>query len=307
MVGDFLDNLHELVEKEFEETGKPVENSADLIIQYQNDFKMLLLNMLSNFETKMNKIHDLLKENQENLFAKMKNLEIKIAENLNAIIQNSIDEVSNLNKPIENVLKNYLQEISTIDKFLFNKIWIINSVTNINEAIQHLIVNSKENLTIIIPYLENHLALEQFDNITGNLKIMIASSEAHTNSMVKNFKSITNIIYKTYQNKDLVALKGDNKQLIIGVIQDSKNPLEDFIGIGTTFDPLIKLLDPLLRNIWENAYSDTFHATQMTKTQPSKITPSKAITAAKPIIPAKIQSVDGSVKFLTGRGTSKIY
>jgi len=292
MIEDFINNLHELIENEFDETGKPVENSTDLIIQYQNDFKMLLLNMLSNFETKMNKIHDLLKENQENLFAKMKNLEIKIAENLNAIIQNSINEVSNLNRPIENVLKNYLQEISTIDKFLFNKIWIINSVTKINEAIQHLIVNSKENLTIMIPYLENHLALEQFDNITGNLKIKIASSEAHTNSMVKNFKNIKNIIYKTYQNKDLVALKGDNKQLIMGVIQDSKNPLEDFIGIGTTFDPLIKLLDPLISDIWEKAYSDTFHGTQMVKTQPSMTTTTtpKALTTARPIVLTKTES-----------------
>ncbi len=292
MVKDFINNLHELIEKEFDETGKPVENSTDLIVQYQNDFKMLLLNMLSNFETKMNKIHDLLKENQENLFAKMKNLEIKIAENLNAIIQNSINEVSNLNRPIENVLKNYLQEISTVDKDLFNNVWIISSVTKINETIQHLLVNSKENLTIIIPYIENHLALEQFDNITGNLKIKIASSEAHTNSMVKNFKNIKNIIYRTYQNKDFVALKGDNKQLIIGVIQDSKNPLDDFIGIGTTFDPLIKLLDPLIQDVWENAYTDTFHGTQMAKTQPSMTTTTtpKALTTARPIVSTKLDS-----------------
>ncbi|MCK4380637.1 MAG: hypothetical protein KAW51_05805, partial [Candidatus Lokiarchaeota archaeon] len=287
MVKDFIKNLHELIEKEFDETGKPVEKSTDLIIQYQNDFKMLLLNMFSNFETKMNKIHELLKENHENLYAKMKNLEIKIAENLNAIIQNSINEVSNLNRPIENVLKNYLQEISTIDKFLFNKIWIVNSVTKINESIQHFIVNSKEDLTIIIPYLEHHLAFEQFDNINGNLKIKIASSEAHTNSMVKNFKNIKNIIYRTYQNKDLVALKSDNKQLIMGVIQDSKNPLDDFIGIGTTFDPLIKLLDPLIQDVWEKAYTDTFHGTQMAKTQPSMTTTTttpKALTTARPIV-----------------------
>jgi len=212
--------------------------------------------------------------------------------NLNAIIQNSINEVSNLNRPIENVLKNYLQEISTVDKVLFNKVWIISSVTKINETIQHLLVNSKENLTIIIPHIENHLALEQFENITGNLKIKIASSEAHTNSMVKNFKNVKNIIYKTYQNKDFVALKSDNNQLIIGVIQDSKNPLEDFIGIGTTFEPLIKLLDPLIHDILEKAYSDTFHGTQMAKTQPSMTTTTtqKALTTARPIISTKLDS-----------------
>ncbi len=291
MLKDFIKNLHELIEKEFDETGKPVEKSTDLIIQYQNDFKMLLLNMFSNFETKMNKIHELLKENHENLYAKMKNLEIKIAENLNAIIQNSINEVSNLNRPIENVLKNYLSEISTIDKFLFNKIWMVNSVTKINESIQHFIVNSKEDLTILIPYLEQHLVFEQFDNIDGDLKIKIASSEAHTNSMVKNFKNIKNIIYRTYQNKDLVALKSDNKQLIIGVIQDSKNPLDDFIGIGTTFEPLIKLLDPLIQDVWEKAYTDTFHGTQMAKTRPSMTsTTPKALTTARPIVSTTLDS-----------------
>jgi len=291
IVNDFIVKLNELIEKEFEETGKPLENSTDIIIQYQNDFKMLLLNMLSNFETKMNKIHDLLKVNHENLYAKMRNLEIKIAENLNAIIQNSINEVSALNKPIENVLKKYLQEISTIDKFLFNKIWIINSVTKINEAIQHLLVNSKETVTIIIPHLENHLALEQFENINSTIKIKIASSEAHTNSMVKEFKSIKNIIYRTYQNKDLVVLNSDNEQLIMGVIQDSKNPLEDFIGIGITFDPLIKVLDPLLQDLWEKAYPDTFHGTQMAKTQPSMtISTPKALTTAKPIVAIKTES-----------------
>ena len=110
--------------------------------------------------------------------------------------------------------------------------------------------------------------------------------------MVKNFKNIKNIIYRTYQNKDLVVLKGDNKQLIMGVIHDSKNPLDDFIGIGTTFDPLIKLLDPLIQDVWEKSYTDSFHGTQMAKTQPS-MTPTttpKALTTARPIVSTKLDS-----------------
>ncbi len=290
MVGDFTNTLHELIEKEFDETAKPIDNTTDLIFQYRNDFKMLLLNMLTNFETKMNVIHELLKDNHDNLSAAMKNLEIVIAENLNAIIQNSINEVSNLNKPIEILMKNYIQEINSIDKSIFNDVWIINSVTQINEAIQNFIVNSKENLTVIIPHIENHLALEQFEKIADHLKIKIVSSEAHTNSIVKSFKSIRNLIYKTYQNENLIVLKGDN-QFIMGVIQDSKDPLYDFIGIGSSFDPLITLLDPLIKDIWENAYSDTFHSTQLSKAQVDKITTTtKTLTTVKPIISAKIQS-----------------
>ncbi|MFX0104540.1 MAG: hypothetical protein ACFE75_03505, partial [Candidatus Hodarchaeota archaeon] len=290
ITGDFANNLYEQIEKEFDETSKPIENTSESIFQYRNDLKMLLLNMLSNFETKMNKIHELLKENQESLFMTMKNLEIKIAESLNQVIQNSINEVSNLNKPIEDVMRNYIQGINLYEKSIIKNVWTINSVTKVNEEIQDLIEFSQENLDIIIPHIENHIAFEQFEKIADSLKIKIVSSEAHTNSVVKSLASIKNFIYRTYRNENLIFVNGDNKKFIMGFIQDSKDPLDDFLGFGSTFEPLIKQLDPLIKNIWENAYSDTFHGTQMAKTQPIKITPSKALTAAKPIIPTKIQS-----------------
>jgi len=290
MVVDFSNNLQELIEKEFDNIAKPIEDTSDSIFQYRNDFKMLLLTMLTNFETKMNKINDLLKENNENISSAIKNVETKIAENLNAILQNSINQVSSLNTPIENVMKNYLQEIRTFEKSQFNNVQIISSVSKINEAIQTLILNSKENLVMIIPHLESHIALEQFDTITRNLKIKIASSEAHTNSIVKNFKNIKNIIYKSYQNENLVILKGDNDQIFLGLIQESRDPLHDFIGIWSSYKPLIELLQPLITNIWENAYSDTFHATQKAKTEPIKTTPTKPLTFVKPIIITKGQS-----------------
>jgi len=297
MVEEFTNNLHELIEKEFNGSSVPMKNTIESIFQYRNDFKILLLNMLTNFESKMNKIYELLKENQEELLPAMKNLEIKIIENLNSIIQNSINQVSNLNKPIETVMKQYIEEMNRIDNQLFNNVWIINSVTKINESIHNLITTSKENLTLIIPHIENHLALEQFDKITGSLKIKIASSEAHTNSTVKSFNGIKNTVYRSYQNDNIIILKSDSDIFIMGVIQDSNNTLDDFIGIGTSFKPLIKLLDPLIKNIWDEAYSDSFHATQITKTQTTTATtPIKSFTAAKPIIPAKFQSNKGDIK-----------
>ncbi|UCD01676.1 MAG: hypothetical protein JSV23_01230 [Promethearchaeota archaeon] len=300
-LGDFTNNLDELIVKEFDKTSKPIDSTSELIFQYRNDFKILLLNMLNNFETNINKIHELLRENKDNLFAAMKNLEINVVENLNDIIQNSIDEISNLNKPVEKVMRNYFQEIHLPKKSIINNVWIINSITKFNEEVQNLIAISKETLTIIIPYIENHLAIEQFERIADNLKIKIASSEAHTNSIVKNFKNIKNLIFKTYQNDNLIALNSDNKLFIIGVFQESKDPLNNFVGIGTTFEPLINLLNPLIKNIWEEAYSDSFHATQVMKAQLSKKTLTeafkfKALTAAKPIIPPKISSVDAIKK-----------
>ncbi|MFX0022278.1 MAG: hypothetical protein ACFE9S_08115 [Candidatus Hermodarchaeota archaeon] len=284
MVADLTNNLHELIEKEFEEVSKPIDNMTELIFQYRNDFKMLLLNMLTNFETNLNKIYELLKENNDNLSVAITNLENKIAENLNVLIQNSINEVSSLNKPIENVMKSYLQEISISEKRILNNVWIIKSVIRINEAIQNLIINSKESVVIIIPHIENHIALEQFDTISSNLKIKITASEAHTNSIVKSFKNIKNILYRNYQNENLIILKGDQNILFLGLIQESKDPLFDFIGIGSNFKPLIKLIDPLVDDIWENSYSDTFHAAQVAKSEFGKTTPTKTMTTAKPII-----------------------
>ncbi len=285
ILGDFTNNLYELIENKFEETGKPLENTTDLIIQYQNDFKMLLLNMLSNFEAKMNGIYDIIKENQNNYSVNIQNFEMSLADNLNSIIQNSVDEISHLNKPIEIVMANYLKKLNLINKDLFKNIWIIESVTKINEIIQNFIVNSEESLTIIIPHIENHLAEEQFEEISSNLKVKIAASEAHTNSVVKRIKSISTLMYRTFQNEDLIVLKSDNNQLIIGIILDSNDIMNDFIGCAVTFEPLIKILNPILNSIWENAYPDTYHTTQVTVEK----TP-RTLTSVKPIVKAKVQS-----------------
>jgi hypothetical protein len=279
LVEDFNNNFDKQFEKEFDNVSKSTKNSIDLIFQYQNDFKMLFLDMLTNFETKMNAIYGIIKDNSDNLSSAIKGLENAITTNLNNIIQNSVDEIYNLNQPIEELMKIYFQRLISHKKEILDEIWTVNSTTQINEIIQNLIVNSKESLTIIIPRIENHLALEQFKKATKNLKIRIVSSEAYTNSTVKSLKNIKNIIYKSYQNENLIILKSDS-QFVMGVIQESKNRLYDFIGFGSSSESLKKLIDPIINNIWELAYSDSFHGSQIT-------TPSKALTAVKPIISSK--------------------
>ncbi len=284
IIGKFTNNLHELIEKEFDKSIKPVDELIDTTFQYRNDFKMILLNMISNFENKMNNIHEMISENKDDLSASLKNLEIKIAENLNTMIQDSVNQISSLNKPVEEVMKKYFHDIISTDKPVINNIWMINSRIKINEEIQKFITNSKENLIIIIPTLENHLAVEQFDNIPKELKIRIASSEPHTNSLVKKFKEITNITYKVNQNESLIALKGDNNQIAIGIIQnDTNNPLNDFLGIGCNYKPFINLLDSIIKTAWENAYSDTFYASQKAKTSSTPTTAKQIISTVKPI------------------------
>ncbi|MFW9781978.1 MAG: hypothetical protein ACFFFB_06815, partial [Candidatus Heimdallarchaeota archaeon] len=118
LVQIFSKDLHEQIEEKFESTIKPMGNLIDTTFQYRDDFKLILLNMLNNFETKINKIHDLIKQNKDMLSTELKNLEIKMAENLNAVVQNSIDEVSGLNKPIENLMKKYYQDMISSEKLI---------------------------------------------------------------------------------------------------------------------------------------------------------------------------------------------
>jgi len=284
VIGKFTNNLHELIEKEFDKSIKPLDELIDTTFQYRNDFKMILLNMITNFENKMNNIYEMISENKDDISASLKNLEIKVAENLNTIIQDSVNQISSLNKPVEEVMKKYFHDIISKDKPVINNIWIINSRIKINEEIQKFITNSKKNLIIIIPTLENHLVVEQFDNIPKDLKIRIASSEPHTNSLVKKFKDITNITYKVNQNENLIALKGDNNQIAIGIIQnDIDDPLNDFIGIGSNYKPFINLLDSIIKSTWEDAYSDTFYASQKAKTSSTPAIAKQTISTVKPI------------------------
>jgi hypothetical protein len=296
LVQEFSIELHESIEEKFKETSKPIEEVIDASLQYRDDFKLILLNLLSNFETKMNKIHETIKENKDKLSTEMKSLEIELDKNLDLVIQNSIDQVSGLNKPVENIMRKYFQETRSSDKLTITNIWSINSLTKINEEIQKFITTTKEELTIIIPQLENHLALEQFEKIPRSLKIKVASSEPHTNSSVKKFRSITNLIYKTLDNENLIVLKGDNTQISFGIIQeDATNTLNDFIGIGSNFKPIIELLNPIVQNLWEDAYSDSFYASQKAQTPTSKSQTvkredSKVFKTIKPITTSKTPS-----------------
>lgn len=292
LVQNFSKDLHEQIEEKFESTIKPMGNLIDTTFQYRDDFKLILLNMLNNFETKINKIHDLIKQNKDTLSAELKNLEIKMAENLNAVVQNSIDEVSGLNKPIENLMKKYYQDMISSEKLIIKDVWSINSLTKINEEIQKFISTANEELTIIIPRLENHLAVEQFDKISSHLKVKIVSSEPHTNSTVKTFKSITNLIYKTLENENLIILKADQSQIAMGVLhQESKDTLNDFVGVGSDFLPLIELFNPIIQKLWDDSYSDSFYGAQKSQAPaPVKPVESKPSPTIKPITTPKFQS-----------------
>lgn len=298
IVQDFSIKLHELIEEKFNESNKPIEILVDRTFQYRDDFKLILLSLLTNFETKMNSIYELIKGNKDTLSSEIKKLEITISENLKEIIIDSIDQVTGLNKPVENLMKSYYQEMIKSDKTIITNVWSIKSQTKINEEIQKIISTSKNELTIIVPHLEKHIAVEQFQKKPQNLKVKVVSSEPHTNSNVKKFKSITNLSFRTLENKNLIALKGDDNQIVIGVIhQTGKDPMNDFIGIGSDFKPLVNLLSPIIRETWENAYSDSFYASQKAHATPSTTKITRPIASGvndkiKPVISSTFQNVE---------------
>ncbi len=273
LLKDFSKNLYDTFEKEFKATKKPVENLINTGIQNRDDFKLILLSMLNNFETKMNDIYEIIKKNRDTLSNNMKNLELKTSGNLNEIVQNSVEEVSNLNKPIEDLMKGFYSEMRIFNSQLPD-IWFINSQIKLKEEIQKSISTTKEDLIIIVPNLDNFISVDQLENLPRSLKVKIVSSEPHTNSIVKKLNSITNITYRTLENIKFIALRGDETQFVTGIIiKDAKDTLYDFIGIGSNSKEIIELMDSILSDTWKKAFSDTFYASQ--KAQVKTVTSGK--------------------------------
>ncbi|MFX0071862.1 MAG: hypothetical protein ACFFAO_12300, partial [Candidatus Hermodarchaeota archaeon] len=140
------------------------------------------------------------------------------------------------------------------DRTTIDNIWYINSKTKIKEEILNLIANSKEEITIIIPKIEDYLKIEQIKSIPKDIKIRLVSSDPHTNSLVKKFKELGNLQFKTLDNENVIALKGDNNHIVISLVKkDSSDILNDIIGIGINYHPLINILSPIIYTTWASA------------------------------------------------------
>ena len=275
MVNDFTTTLHEAIEEEFkyvlgplhEQIEEPVSEILEQALQLRNEFKMLNLNLLNNFEEKMNRIHAAIKGNQEDSTENVTGLENVIIDKLNEIVNNSISQVSGLNKPIEACMQNLLEVISNPMTQGIDNLWLIRSSTKINEEIMNQIGISKDQITLIIPKIENHLNLEALKNLPTNLTIRIASSDPHTNSIVKQFMAITNVQFKQLQNPNIVAMKADNFILISIIQSGSKDPINDVIGICTNYRPLVNLFSPIITTTWGSAQSDSAASPSTTSPQ----------------------------------------
>ncbi|MFX1267011.1 MAG: hypothetical protein ACFFAK_03520, partial [Promethearchaeota archaeon] len=255
LTSQFTVNLHELIEEEVKKTIESLNNIIESSFQFRDDFKMLLLNSLNGFEIKLSPIFDLLKSKKESLSSDLEGFQETILNNLENIIKNSVDSIAALNNPINDVMETYSNFI-TPDKIKIENIWLVNNILKVDEEIINLINKSKEKLLFIVPNLEDHLDDRQFKTASSNLKIKIASSEAPTNSSVKRLKEIKNFDYRTLKNENIFILKSDSDYLVIGISIETRNKLDDFIGFGTTYKPIVQLIDPVIDSIWNKATPD---------------------------------------------------
>jgi len=285
ILGDFTVNLHKLIEDEFDNTIESLNNIIDSTFQFRDDFQMLLLNMLNSYESKINKTIEMIKKKRNNLSSDLKDFENIIIDSSKAIISSSVDSVAALNNPIKKAMVSYYKIITSSEKAKLDNFWHINSVSRVNEEILSKITNAKENLLLVVPKLEDRLSIEAFKDIAGTLKIKIASSEAHTNSNVKQFKKIKNLEYRTLKNESVIVIKSDDNYVLMGIIQkDSQDSLKDFVGFATDYPPLIKLILSTINTVWDKA-SSSLH--EKPRSLGIRTTPRET---TKPITPSRFKA-----------------
>ncbi|MFX1337430.1 MAG: hypothetical protein ACFFDK_02345 [Promethearchaeota archaeon] len=311
VLAEFISNTEELIKKEFQDFEEsinikiidPVNNLVNNAIQSGNDLNLLFLNILSKLEKTLNQIQKSIKEDQENLVENLHKVEKYILENANEIVKDSMNQVSGLSEPIENIMRQFLEKNLLSYKRGIDNVWLINSKVKINEEIVNLISNSKNNIIIILPKIENYLNLDLFQNIPENLKVKIVSSDPHTNSIVKSFKTIKNIEYRALKNENIIAMSGDDSHININVLNtESKDVLNDIAGIGSNYRPLISVLSRIINAVWVAAEPDYGHAVKEIKSIPSpfekQLPPEKVIsvTPVKQQIKTEIQHVTANVE-----------
>jgi hypothetical protein len=290
---DFTVNLHKLIKDEFDNTIESLNNIIDSTFQFRDDFQMLLLNMLNSYESKINKTIELVKKKRNNLSSNLKEFENVIIDSFNAIISSSVDSVVSLNEPINKAMISFYKIITSSEKVKLDNFWHINSVSRVNEEILSKITHVKENLLLVVPKLEDHLSLEEFKDIPGTLKIKIASSEAHTNSNVKQFKEIKNLEYRTLKNESVIVIKSDDNYVLMGIIQkNSPDSLKDFVGFATDYTPLIELILSVISTVWDKASSSLHEKPRSLgiMSTPREATTSKTIGATRPITPSSFKA-----------------
>jgi hypothetical protein len=258
----FISTLKKSIESElinaenlFKETiTEPINTILTNAQNFGKDFKLLFLNTISRAEPKLNEIQKLLVDKNANLEKELDRLEKSLNDDISNIIQENLIKISGLNEPIENVLQNLNEQIKYFNEIKTDELWLVSSKSRIFEEINLILNNSKKEIVIIVPKVEDFLNIAQLKNLPKRLKIKLISSDPHTNSNIYELKENEYFEFRTFNNEDIVALRGDDNYLFITVIKTvSTDTLDNSIGIGTNFKSFINILSPIFDAVWAAA------------------------------------------------------
>lgn len=250
--------LQQLIEEEYQAINNSISDLIEKSFKHLIEMKTLLMGMVNNFDVRMKEIFNAVENNKNNLDEGIKKIKTNIIKNINSIIQGSIDQVSGLNKPMEDVLKQYFIQVSKTNEIFIDKLWVIKSRVKLEEEMKNIIKHAQERLTIVIPKIEEFFTIEEIESFPATLVINLSSSDPPTNSRVKKLNQQSNFSFKHLQNENLLIIRGDDNYFILAILfEDSENPLNDIIGLGCNYIPLINIFNKIIEKMWSGGALDS--------------------------------------------------
>ncbi|MFX1398840.1 MAG: hypothetical protein ACFFAS_17555 [Promethearchaeota archaeon] len=265
-------HLQSLIEGEYKNINEKVLNLLEKSFKRLVEIKTLLMGMMSNFDAKMKDVFRTIEKNKNNLDKGITKIKTGIIKNINSIVQGSIDQVNGLNKPMQDVLKQYFIQVSKSNEIFVDKLWVIKSRVKLEEELTNLIANAKERLTIIVPKIENFFSVEQIETLPGNLVINLASTDPPTNSRIKKLNYQANFSFKNIQNENIIVFRCDDNYFLMALILDyADNELNNIVGLGCNYIPLIKIFSMIIDKFWTGGSSSSFITTSKSHITPVKM------------------------------------
>lgn len=255
LVETFIESITASVREEFEKTSfKPIINQ---VLQSKDEYKMLLQDLINNFESNFNELSKKIKKKQEGFKPHLEELKEKIIQRSNQIIQNSVKQVIDLNKPILEVISDCRELIYDRENLLIDDVWTLNTISQMKEELLYAINNSEDDLMVIIPNLKEYASVDLFKNLTDEIMIYIASSDHFVNSKVKQLMELDNVKFKKYDKTNFIGVRSDKDFIAYGFIDEKEeDKLNDFIGIGTNNKKVFESLSQTLNKVWSAAEKD---------------------------------------------------
>ena len=246
--------LNNIVTNEFSEIREIIGDKISDVLKDRFEQKSVYLGILNLFKTEIDKLHKLILLKKNNLDLDLKSLKRFISSKMAETFQNLVKKSSGTIEIMENFFVNILKDYYGQNKFILDKFWSINSKAKIREEITNLLVNSMDFVIIIVPEINDYINIQNLENLPQELKITIISSESHKSNIVREITKKDNIEFLKLKNNNIIGLNGDDSYIVFGVSQNSESTaLNDIVGFGTDYKPIINLFKPIFSRKLEAA------------------------------------------------------